>query len=244
MRIQYIKHSGFLVECQDAIFVFDYYEGNLDLPTTGKQIYMFSSHKHSDHYHPRIFEFAKTHENITYVLSNDIKMSEAYMDRLGIDVRARECMIFVKKRDKRMLTPNLIVETLTSTDEGVAFVVTYEEKGQDPITMYHAGDLHWWTWIGESEEEYNSMTKRFQKEMEQLKNRTIQYAFVPLDPRQEERFWWGFDYVMRTAKIEHVFPMHCWEDYSVIPKLKDMEQSKPYRDRIQEIHRCDEWFEL
>ena len=49
------------------------------------------------------------------------------------------------------------VETLKSNDEGVAFLVTAEGR-----TIYHAGDLNWWYWNGEPEDD-NEFMVRFYK---------------------------------------------------------------------------------
>lgn len=245
MKVQYIKHSSFMVEFKKAVLVFDYFEGNLSLPSKEKHIYFFVSHKHADHFNPKIFEYAKEYQKITYVLSNDVKMSENYMNRRGVTQEARDKIVYIHKNEQVMLDAHIEVETLTSTDEGVAFLINYQEEGLlEPVKLYHAGDLNWWSWQGESQEEYEDMTERFQNEMKKLEGRQFDCAFVPLDPRQEDRFWWGFDYFMRTADAKQVFPMHCWEDYSVIGRLKEMEQAKDYRERIVDIHQCGECFEL
>lgn len=62
----------------------------------------------------------------------------------------------------------------------------------------------------------------------------IDIAFLPLDPRQEDRFFLGFDYVMKHVKIKRANPMHCWEDFSVTERLRKMDCSKEYRDKIME----------
>ena len=56
MKIQYIKHSGFLVEFEHAVLIFDYYKGTFELPDQSKEIYFFASHKHGDHFSHKIFE--------------------------------------------------------------------------------------------------------------------------------------------------------------------------------------------
>ncbi len=74
--------------------------------------------------------------------------------------------------------------------------------------------------------------RNYSLEVDKLAGTKIDAAFLPLDPRQEENFYLGFDEFMRKAKVMHAFPMHCWDDYSVIGRLKSMEVSIPYRDRI------------
>ena len=68
-----------------------------------------------------------------------------------------------------------------------------------------------------------------------MKGMEIDVAFLPLDPRQENAFHLGFDEFMKKVQVNLVFPMHCWGDFSVINKLKSMEVSKPYKDRIMNI---------
>ena len=45
-------------------------------------------------------------------------------------------------------------------------------------------------------------------------------AFVPLDPRQEADFDLGMKYFFEAGGAQHVFPMHMWGDYSVVPLFK------------------------
>lgn len=245
MRIQYIQHSGFLVEFEKAVFIFDYWKGDMELPDKEKKIYFFVSHKHPDHFSFDIFNYAKEYQDITFILPSDMKMNQNYLERRQVPVEARDKIVYAHKNSQFTVALGIEVETLTSTDEGVAYLVTYCEEGMaQPVHLYHAGDLNWWTWIGESKEEYADMTGRFKKEMEKLKGRTFDVAFVPLDPRQEERFWWGLDAFMKAADALAVVPMHCWEDYSVIGKLKAMEESASYRNRIVDVHQCGEWLQI
>lgn len=64
----------------------------------------------------------------------------------------------------------------------------------DDRIIYHAGDLNWWHWEEESEYYNEQMRMDYQKEIHKLKNIRIDVAFVPLDPRQEEQYYWGLDY--------------------------------------------------
>lgn len=247
MQITYIHHSCFSVESEDAVFLFDYFKGNIPPFDNKKHIFVFASHKHQDHFDLAIFELAKIYPRITFILSNDIRMDEAYMDKKQIPEVARKHIRMIGKNESVILPVHkkgepakdplgavkdfsLQIETLASTDEGIAFIITLDNR-----VIYHAGDLNWWSWDGETQDEYMDMTNRFQKEMARIKDREFDIAFVPLDPRQEDRFWWGFDYFMKTARAKLVFPMHFWKDYSVINKLKNMEKAKEYFDRVVDI---------
>ena len=131
------------------------------------------------------------------------------------------------------------IRTLRSTDEGVAFVVHYAGK-----TIYHAGDLNWWHWE-EEDDAYNRMMRGdYQKEIETLVGEKIDLAFVVLDPRQEEQFYWGFDWYMRHTDTKIVFPMHMWKQYEVQDRLIGMEVSEPYREKIMRVREKGQVFEL
>lgn len=229
MKITYIHHSSFCVEFENVILLFDYFQGKLPEFDKNKKIYVFASHKHPDHFDRKIFDLSLDYPNIKYILSSDIRMSASYMDKLQISELVRENIIYIGKNTELDLS-DIWIKTLTSTDQGVAFLVTCNDK-----VIYHAGDLNWWTWKGETDQEYKDMTTRFMNEMKKLKGETIDVAFVPLDPRQEERFWWGFHEFMKVTETKTVFPMHFWMDYSIIDKFKQMEESKEYADRIMDI---------
>lgn len=235
MKIQYIHHSSFSVEFEKAVFLFDYFEGELPEFPRDKDLIVFASHRHHDHFDRIIFDLADKYPSVRYILSKDIRMSENYRKRMGIPDETASRITYIGKNAELALMAGgepLKVETLTSTDEGVAFILQYEGK-----CLYHAGDLNWWTWIGETEEEYEDMTRRFQSEIAKIKGRHFDAAFVPLDPRQEERYSWGLDYFMRNTDTDRVYPMHFWGDFSVIDRLIADEVSRPYRERIVKIEK-------
>lgn len=236
MKITYIYHSGFSIEFEDVIMLFDYYKGQLPDFPPDKPVYVFVSHKHPDHFNKDIFHLVNRYQDITFILSSDTKMNESYMNRINLPQIAREKILYIGKNAALSL-PAISVETLTSTDQGVAYIVTYLDK-----VIYHAGDLNWWSWNGETEKEYKDMTGRFFHEMEKIKNRSFDVAFMTLDPRQEDRFWWGFDYFMKTTATKTVFPMHFEKDYSIIRKLKEREESKEYKDRVMDIKEMGQEF--
>jgi len=119
------------------------------------------------------------------------------------------------------------IETLNSTDEGVAFIISVNGK-----TIYHAGDLHLWSWNHKSEENNIKNTEEYRNEIGKIKNRHFDVAFLVLDSRQEDKFHLGFDYFMKSTDTDKAYPMHFWNDDSVIEKLKSMECSETYRDKI------------
>lgn len=203
MEITYIGHSGFLVELEHAALLFDYWQGEFSLPA-GKKPYIFVSHRHPDHFNPEIFNLKAAHPDIQFILSDDI-----WQSRIPEECRASTYRIAPESewRDDRVA-----VRTLKSTDEGVAFCVRCEGKH-----FYHAGDLNDWQWRGEPDFWNRQMAENFRKNIEPLRGESFDAAFIPLDPRQEEDYACGLDYFLTLARAEKIYPMHCWEDYSVIP---------------------------
>lgn len=236
MKITFIYHSCYVIEFDDAIFVFDYFKGDLPTWDTDKKIYFFVSHKHQDHFSFDIFSFVERYKNITYILSNDIKLSDKYLLRHNISTDIKKHMISVGKNVSTTVevgNENMEVETFRSTDQGVAFLITYKNR-----TIYHAGDLNWWSWLGESEEEYAEMARNYVNEINKLTDRKIDIAFVVLDPRQEERYWWGMDYFLKATDAEAVFPMHCWEKYWIVEQFKKDKADQDYCGRVKEV-KCE-----
>lgn len=228
MNITYIHHSSFFVELESCCFLFDYYnKGELPKLPEHKRLYVAASHRHEDHFHQSIFEIRNQHPRVTYLLSDDISCKPA--------------------KDIQMVSPNqsyavddLLITTLKSSDEGVAFLI--EAEGS---VLYHAGDLNWWHWDKENSDEENEEAKQlFCSQVAQLKGTHIDVAFLPLDPRQKKQFYYGFDTFMRTTDTDHAFPMHFWKRYTVIEDLKAMSISAEYRDKIMVIEKENQRFSI
>lgn len=226
MQITYISHSGFLVETESAILLFDYYEGTIPEISIEKPLYIFSSHSHHDHYNEEIYQLEKNHPNVTYLLSSEI---EGPKDKNKIYLGP----------DEHVTVGNLEIETYLSTDLGIAFTVTVDEK-----TIFHAGDLHWWHWIGEPDSDNEDMEKMYKNEMDKMSGRHFDVAFLVLDPRQEGAFDWGFDYFMTHTDTDIAFPMHFWKDYSVIHAYKNSEKAKNIKDKVMNIYKEGQVFTI
>ena len=124
----------------------------------------------------------------------------------------------------------LKAETFRSTDEGVAFWCTV-----DGHTLYHAGDLNHWYWDGEDPQWNENMTRNYRKEIGKMEGRHADAAFLPLDPRLGEYFYLGIDDFMKMADADWIFPMHFWGEFDVGARLKALDCSRGYRERIAEI---------
>lgn len=234
MKITFLYHSAFLVELDTCTLLFDWYKGTVPDYDRSRPLYVFNSHHHGDHYSPDIFT-ALGMDNVWYILGSSIRLSAKRKAALGIV----EEQVYRLGAGRTLTLGPLRIQTLPSTDEGVAFLVEAEGR-----TLFHAGDLNWWHWEGEPAPWNQNMERDFKAAAAQLQGRTLDAAFLVLDPRQEDAYWWGFDWMMRTFQAKAAFPMHSWEDFPIIQRLKRRPESRPYRDSIQEIYYNGQSFTL
>ena len=245
MIITYLYHSGFAVELEKHVLLFDYYTGEekngtkqtWKLPkwSTEKTIYVFVSHKHRDHVDMSVFKLAKIYPRIHFFLGSDVKLSEKYLERNGVAPSVKGLLTNIGK-NKMMEYDELLIETLRSTDAGVAFLVKAEGR-----SFYHAGDLNWWHWEGESLEYNRNMESMYCSEIDKIAGRYFDVAFVPLDPRLGEAYRYGLDYFCQKVNVEHVFPMHMWGQYDCIQKYKENFNNKQ-EECLMEIRHAYEQF--
>lgn len=238
MKVTYLYHSGFAVELEKHIFVFDYMKGKLPDWDGRKEIIFFASHKHPDHFVMDIFQWFGKYENLRYVLGSDIKLSDKYLERNGVDPCVKTVITSAGK-NRTLELGDVKIETLRSTDEGVAFIVCTEGK-----TIYHAGDLNWWHWEGEADSWNTQMEKDYKKEISLIDGRHFDVAFVPLDPRLEWAYGLGMQEFLEHTDTDHVFPMHMWDDYRIIDKYKKSDKGRQYADKVMEISRPGQEYAL
>lgn len=204
-KTTYIHHSGFLVETDRYYYLFDYEKGLLPELDTAKPIFVLSSHSHSDHYNPDIFQkltnLGMLH--IKAILSEDIEMTE------------KGTALQVSPKKSYTLGDHLTLTTFQSTDLGVAFLIEDHDE-----RIYHAGDLNDWVWDEESDAYNKQMTVDYRKQIdllsEILDHREIDTAFVVLDPRQEKDYDRGMCYFLEKIPVKHIYPMHYWDTPSII----------------------------
>ena len=246
MQIVFIHHSCFLVELDDKVLIFDYFDGDKveGVHFTGKlpsyepdtKIYMFASHSHKDHYDMDILRLADKYSNIHYVFSKDIRISPHFLSKHGIDPAVRERVTFVSP-DNTYHVDDLDIMTLRSTDAGVAFYVT-----SNGVSLFHAGDLNDWEWDGAGDLINGRVRRAFRHEIKKLSEKPVNVAFFPMDPKLTEYQFKGFDFFLQNTSAEFVFPMHMWQDYSGIAEYKKRLSNKDMADRVIEIERENQTF--
>ena len=234
MDLWYLYQSGFALRTEQHLLIFDYYRDEPQGGTladgvlspsdlAGQDVVVLVSHQHSDHYNPVIFSWQKAPvKRIRYLLSDDIPPHPGALQA---------------GPGQTLDLGDLTVRTLLSNDEGVAFLLTV-----DGHTIYHAGDLNWWHWDGESDEYNADMGARYTSQIDLLRGLSIDLAFLPVDPRLERTYAFGIDYFMRTVGTRIAIPMHFADHPEVIPRLLADPVSEPYRDRVLSItHRGQHW---
>ena len=224
MKVTFIDHSGFAVELAHTILIFDYSQGEIPEYQEDKKIFVFVSHNHEDHYNQKIWKLKEKYPEVVYILSDDIHTTKE--------------AVFMAPYETRDLG-EVRIETFKSNDLGVAFLVKAEGK-----TIYHAGDLNWWHWNGEPEKDNLYYKKTFQQEMERLKGRQVDFAFMLLDPRQEDKYCWGMNYFLEKVHPKCVFPMHCFGAYQINRHYLRCRDGKKWAGIVQNITKPGEEFIL
>lgn len=246
MRVIFIHHSCFLVEIEDKVLIFDYFGGDKvnDYHFTGKipeygrdkQIYMFASHCHRDHYDMDILRWTEKYPNIQYIFSKDIRISPNFLKKHDIDPNVRKRVLFVTA-DRKYQLDDLKIRTFRSTDAGVAFYV--ELNG---ICLFHAGDLGDWNWEGVGELTNGVQTRKYRSIIRQLSALPVDIAFVPMDSRLGPNQGNGMDYFLKHIDSDNVFPMHMWQDYSGIARYKKKISNSQMAERIVDISKENQLF--
>ena len=85
--------------------------------------------------------------------------------------------------------------------------------------------------------------KRVPEELK-VEGRHADAAFLPLDPRLGEYFYLGIDDFMKMVDTDWIFPMHFWGEFDVGARLKALDCSRGYRERIVEISRQGQEFSI
>ena len=230
MNVTYLNHSGFLLEWDDSYWIFDYFKGEIPAMNPEKDIYVFASHSHHDHFNSEVFSLSKMYPKVTYIFAEELKDSCSKLQKPEI--------LFLENNTDTVIDDLLKIHTLTSTDLGCAFVIEYKNH-----TIYHAGDLHWWYWDGEDPEWNNQMTADYKKEMEYLKGKKLDLVMTPLDPRQGNEYALGMNYLLEIAEVKHAIPMHFWDDFSIINRYLN-EYKVPENTTFHQITKDGEKMEV
>lgn len=166
----YNFHSGFVLESEKCILVFDLWidRANLIPRLLGEErpIYVFASHFHEDHFNPRILDWKKQKRNITYILSKDI-LRHHRAEKDAADAWMVKGALWEDEFIKVLATG--------SNDSGVSWVVELKENG---YRLFHAGDLNNWY-------------ARFLSDEGNIPEKIISEEFGEINPLEEEKLFLG-----------------------------------------------------
>ena len=209
MRVTFLAHSGFFLELETASLLFAGWKGELPPLPADRPLLVFASHRHEDHFNPAIFSLAEGGRDVRFLLGKDIRLTERNRARWNLSDDAAARCLALGGGETVSPIPGVTVETLPSTDEGVAFLVSLEGK-----TIFHAGDLNWWHWEGEDKAWNRNMEINFKRYCEPLRGRHIDLAMFPIDPRLGEDGFRGARYFLELTDTACLLPMHQWEQFS------------------------------
>ena len=215
MKITHIYHSGFVIELESTVLIFDWYSGELPDFDPGKKVFVFVTHGHADHYSSRIWTLRSRYEKICYILdcctAPEQKGDNIFHVQPGRHYRIR----------------NTLVYAIRSNDEGVAYVVSAEG-----YNFFHAGDLNIWHWKDAQDDQNAYSLKIYRRQIEKISSWSFDAAMLPLDPRLEDKAPNAIIEFLSTVECRHLFPMHYWNrQQEAAGYLRDV-RLDPFRDRI------------
>ncbi len=219
-KVVYLGHSGFIVKLNNVNLIFDYFKGEIPPLDKEKNLIIFSSHSHNDHFNPEIFSIFQDYSNVLYIFSSDIQIlrrdGSVKYDNVSEDILKNiHFMKPYENYDVEICQEVLSIHTFKSTDKGVAFILKLND-----FLIYHGGDLNDWYWKDESKQYNNNIKALYSQEIDKikayLKGKRINIAFLPLDSRQENECYRGMQKFLDNIEVIEIYPMHLWEKYEYI----------------------------
>jgi L-ascorbate metabolism protein UlaG (beta-lactamase superfamily) len=204
MKITHIYHSGFCVELEHLVLIFDWYSHELPEFSPDKKIYCLVSHIHGDHYGRCIWDLRDRYRHVTYILDRNIRVPGAGVRQ---NPHLSHASVLKVKPHHMYEEEDLRFLTLLATDQGVAYVVQAEGK-----IIFHAGDLNIWYWDDEPRRENNWQIETFKREIDRIRDIHVDVAFLPFDPRLGRHIADGPAEFLNEVDTDFVFPMHYWDN--------------------------------
>ncbi len=216
-KIQYIYHNCFYLSIDNKDFLFDI-PSSEHLPEDGqpilynviqhsKQLYIFFSHSHEDHF------------GIEFVSKiKDIKKNTIFF--ISYDIYSLNPSLF--EQNSHILEPEdeydlegLKIKTFESNDLGNAYLIKVQDK-----KIYFGGDLAEWIWPDTKEAEKKAIQQYFEEILNELKEEGIYIAFSNMDPRLRD-FGGTFKFI-DIVKPKYFVPMHSFGIYNHFKRLLEI----------------------
>lgn len=241
MKVTYIYHSCYLLEFEDFIVVIDFFKDVIKEDENifwikdytlnqDKELYVFSTHSHGDHYNPEILTWKSIKNDIHYIFSKEIK------DSLNLEDNQ---IVFLDKFQKYK-DNNLSVTAFGSTDVGASFLLEVEGK-----KIFHAGDLNNWHWNEEVPvPEATGYETCFLCELELLAENIDQLflAMFPIDPRLGKDYMLGAEQLLKRFSIDYLLPMHFGDNYDKANAIANF--AKLQNCKYLEVHKKGESYKI
>lgn len=212
-EITYIFHNCFLLKLPDRTFLFDYphdkylTKDQRELVISkirSENLFVFSSHKHQDHYNPKVAGFKDYAAAINLIFSREI--GGPYWKYSGLDC----CFL---NPDQEYEIQDLQITTFKSTDLGVAFLIRLKD-----YYIYHGGDLANWNWDELKPREKRDVEVYYQGVLETLAQHRISIAFSNADQRLPN--WAGALEFIEMVKPALFIPMHTFGETKILERFK------------------------
>lgn len=213
-EIWYLGHSGWAIKTKKNLLIFDYWGHGmkvknpvLSFGAENRDVYVFVSHNHSDHFDPVIFEWEKVCENIHYIF--------------GWQVSPGQKTTSLEPREKEKVN-NLEILTIKSTDKGVGFLVNV-----DGLVIFHAGD----------HENGEGIWEAYAGEIEFISQnvKSIDLAFIPV--ARDRGKWRDYSnkgsfYLIEKLQPKLLFPMHALAQEQFYKEFASEAGKKNFRTTI------------
>lgn len=221
MKVKYVFHSCFVVEDEQVVVVYDYWQDNAEgdlhrmIAGTHKQVYFVVSHFHDDHYNEEILhwhDLGSGPYQPRVIVSYDTARRRHIPSSLTAAVlRPMACG---RVEAHPLYTDELItIRAFPSTDVGMSTVTVLS----DGTTLYHAGDNN--NWYFEPGDERVKVTPhdmecRYLSAVRMVAEEypAIDHVMFPLDPHLGSQTLRGARQWLQQISTRNFYPMHYWTD--------------------------------
>lgn len=187
MKLYYLDHSGFMLETDTRNYVFDYYRDPAGIvkkaAQAGKELWFFVTHIHHDHYVPEILDFNTS--TTRYIVHEDVPHSQMPADRTTVMAVGDEAQV-----------EDIPVKMYGSTDAGGSFWLKIGDA-----RIFHAGDLNWWHWLGDTDENNREAKVFMETEFARAAGMEADVILFPIDDRLEAAQEWGIIEFLHVVKV-------------------------------------------
>lgn len=201
MNVSYLFNSGFMIQDEKILLVFDDYDDPAGIVNAAydkgdfDRLYIFVTHAHFDHFATHIRAYAQRTNR--YIFGSDIKHTKR------VKIFPKEKILYMK-RNTEWQDEAIKIRAYDSTDVGVSFFVEMPSGAK----IFHAGDFNWWHWADDTENNISLAEKSFRRQMKRLADMEADIVFFPIDGRLGDSQEKGaIEFVSRT-NIKSFVAMH------------------------------------